>query len=488
MTNPTTGQSKGYGFVSYSRTEEARLALEHMNGKMLYSKPLVVSYHAPKKPRQAPQSSSPPDYSYQDSPLKNHRQDNVNSPSNTISSTVNGLGIDNVDQIAIDIKDLSIGQNHSTVSAFPLQRKTSVTDNYMMMQQVRMSPPFSSSPMSGSTAGGHSLASLASGLSIQQPPSQQQFNHSSSLPSSGIMRDFKQTTDGRPTLRRKSSLESISTVMTESSASIQKQKLTQAVIQCDIPFDNHNLVTEIVDMLLTLKKKERSLCLFNQDFLKSKIALALEALETFHEEEEDEEDEEVEEEYDQNNDHEQLFQQTLPKQISKKETRPVQGFSPSPISLPTKNTTNNTATVNSSIIKSIVGESKGEVEIPKSIPIRTSKAIPIIAPSVSFTNNQHHNSNNTSILNNSKNSELTMEQKETIDSLIEAMEGKPVHEKKQLLGDRLFPLVKATGTKQAPKVTIRLLDTVDLLELATLMFDKELLKKQVDVVNSTMKQ
>lgn len=83
---------------------------------------------------------------------------------------------------------------------------------------------------------------------------------------------------------------------------------------------------------------------------------------------------------------------------------------------------------------------------------------------------------------------LTIEQKEMIDSLITAMEGKPVHEKKQLLGDRLFPLVKATGTKQAPKVTIRLLDTVDLLELATLMFDKEALKKQVDIVNSAMKQ
>lgn len=171
----------------------------------------------------------------------------------------------------------------------------------MMMQQVRMSPPFSSSPMSGSTAGGRSLASLASGLSIQQPPPPpQQFNHSSSLPSSGIMRDFKQTVDGRPTLRRKSSLESISTVMTESSASIQRQKLTQAVIQCDIPFDNHNLVTEIVDMLLTLKKKERSLCLFNQDFLKSKIALALEALETFHDEEEG---------YDQDDEQEQVLHQ-----------------------------------------------------------------------------------------------------------------------------------------------------------------------------------
>jgi hypothetical protein len=176
-----------------------------------------------------------------------------------------------------------------------------------------MSPPFSSSPISGST--GHSLASLASGLSVQPPPlSQQQqqhttltlaptagLPHSSSPPppqlSGGngrLTKEYKHTADGRPTLRRKSSLESISTVMTESSANLQRQKLTQAVLQCDVPFDNQNLVSDIVDMLMTLKKKERSLCLFNKDFIKGKIQLALEALETFGDGDDSEEDDEEE--------------------------------------------------------------------------------------------------------------------------------------------------------------------------------------------------
>jgi hypothetical protein len=181
------------------------------------------------------------------------------------------------------------------------------------MQQVRMSPPFSSSPISGST--GHSLASLASGLSVQPPPlSQQQQQHTtltltptSGLPHSSsppppqlsggngrLAKEYKHTADGRPTLRRKSSLESISTVMTESSANLQRQKLTQAVLQCDVPFDNQNLVSDIVDMLMTLKKKERSLCLFNKDFIKGKIQLALEALETFGDGDDSEEDDEEE--------------------------------------------------------------------------------------------------------------------------------------------------------------------------------------------------
>ncbi|CAM0142900.1 unnamed protein product [Umbelopsis sp. WA50703] len=43
------------------------------------------------------------------------------------------------------------------------------------------------------------------------------------------------------------------------------------------------------------------------------------------------------------------------------------------------------------------------------------------------------------------------------------------YEQKQKLGDRLFPLIKATGVKQAPKVTIRLLDTIDLPWLSQIM-------------------
>jgi hypothetical protein len=61
-------------------------------------------------------------------------------------------------------------------------------------------------------------------------------------------------------------------------------------------FDSQKMVSDIVDLLLTLKKKERSLCLFNQDFLKDKIELALEALETCDDgDDSDSEDEEEKE-------------------------------------------------------------------------------------------------------------------------------------------------------------------------------------------------
>jgi RNA recognition motif-containing protein len=58
MSNPATGLSKGYGFVSYSKPEEAALALNEMNGIMVRSKAMVVAYHEPKKPRQEKSSST----------------------------------------------------------------------------------------------------------------------------------------------------------------------------------------------------------------------------------------------------------------------------------------------------------------------------------------------------------------------------------------------------------------------------------------------
>jgi hypothetical protein len=123
------------------------------------------------------------------------------------------------------------------------------------------------------------------------------------------------------------------------------------------------------------------------------------------------------------------------------------------------------------------------IDIPKSIPIRVSKAIPIVAPPAAAPVSNNRTSSTINVTNG-----LSTDNKAIIESVMKAMDGKQIHEKKQLLGDRLFPLVKATGTKQAPKVTIALLDNVDLLELATMMFDKDALKKQVDITFNAVKQ
>ena len=137
---------------------------------------------------------------------------------------------------------------------------------------IRTSPQFASRP---------SLASLASGASIQQAPVSAMYEK---------MEQEKILEEKPRTLRRKGSLESVSSVMTESSAQVQRQRMTEAVKRCG---NYGNDVPDIVDMLLTLKKKERSICLFNPDFLKDKISAAVEALEICEDDDDEEDDDEI---------------------------------------------------------------------------------------------------------------------------------------------------------------------------------------------------
>ncbi|OBZ91501.1 Polyadenylate-binding protein 4 [Choanephora cucurbitarum] len=381
MSNPQNGLSKGYGFVSFSKPEEAALALQKMKGFQFRNKSMIVAYHEPKKPRQE-KSSSTTTSSFH-SPPPSAPIDYATTPyfetRHPHEGLMNGLNMDHTDHLAMNMKDLAIGTT--------MQRKVSaVESNY----PPRHSPPFVARP---------SLASLASGASIQPvPPHAYKKVESRKIEEDSL----------RP-LRRKSSLESVNSIMTESSAQMQRVRMTEAVKNCG-SFGKE--LNDIVDMLLTLKRKERSLCLFNTDFLKEKISAALEALEIC-------EDEDV------------VIEQTPIKPMAMVSTE----ISPprSPVKKPSV------------------------YQNPVAATVRKSKAIPIVAPPT---------------VNSSK----TME----IEALLSSLEGKSTHEKKQLLGDQLFPLVKATGVKPAPKITIRLLDTVKLEELARIMFDKDALRVQVD--------
>lgn len=117
------------------------------------------------------------------------------------------------------------------------------------------------------------------------------------------------------------------------------------------------------------------------------------------------------------------------------------------------------------------------------VPPRISKAIPIVAPPPDSPTKTASPKPKASPTSNVPKDSKTQE----VENLLASLEGKPTHEKKQQLGDRLFPLVKATGTKHAPKVTIRLLDTIDLHELARFMHDKDRLKEQVDIAFASLK-
>ncbi|RIA86814.1 hypothetical protein C1645_778700 [Glomus cerebriforme] len=68
-----------------------------------------------------------------------------------------------------------------------------------------------------------------------------------------------------------------------------------------------------------------------------------------------------------------------------------------------------------------------------------------------------------------------------IEEFMETLKNKPINEQKQKLGDRLYPKVKSHCLKNAIaiKVTINLLDTNDLYELAHSMNDKDKFQQMV---------
>ncbi|SAM07661.1 hypothetical protein [Absidia glauca] len=80
------------------------------------------------------------------------------------------------------------------------------------------------------------------------------------------------------------------------------------------------------------------------------------------------------------------------------------------------------------------------------------------------------------------------EQHHSMARFVESMKGLSLLQQKQQLGDFLFPHVKATGTKQASKVTIHLLDTQPLDQLAYSMSSMALLKPLVDKAFFTLTQ
>ncbi|KAG0166543.1 hypothetical protein DFQ28_007184 [Apophysomyces sp. BC1034] len=408
MHNPATGQSKGYGFVSYGKAEEAAAALHEMQGQMVATKPLVVAYHEPKKGRQEKAEKRPireGGGAYERTTEYNHLPPRYPraSPDSHEEMLNNELEGGHTDHMFIN--NPSVEQRQPPSIHLP-QRKASPNnglDRSAVEAHARISPQIPFSPNSG-TSTGPSLASLASGLTVQPPP----------LPS---------TRQERPTFRRRESTESMNSVMTEFSADVQRHKIAEAVLRCG---DYGNHVMDIVDMLLTLKRKERSLCLFNQDFLRQKIKLAQESLEIFDDESESEDEVVV---VDIRKEHQQeptVLRKTRPQSI-----------------LP---------------------------------PRRISKAIPIVSPTPEIQQPSESNAPENLVLD------------DEIAKLLKNLQDRPPLQQKQLFGDRLFPLVKATGTKLAPKVTIRLLDTVELHELARMMNDPSALKKQAGIAYASLKK
>lgn len=139
IANAATNQSRGYGFVSYSRPEEAAFALNQMNGAVLGSKPILVAYHEPKKPRVLPVSPKSPGTSESGSqvaslPPFESAAHEANDLYQDLYNSVVGTGI---------VWESNLNQVTETLSKLPRQEQVALlTQPLLLLEKVIISLKF----------------------------------------------------------------------------------------------------------------------------------------------------------------------------------------------------------------------------------------------------------------------------------------------------------------------------------------------------------
>jgi polyadenylate-binding protein len=230
----------------------------------------------------------------------------------------------------------------------------------------------------------------------------------------------------------------------------EKERLYNAVARLE-----PQNATEITDLLLSLNKKERALCLFNADYLNSKVESAKNILSVL-------EDDPVPTPPASKPDPTGASQEASSKRVAARSGSPKTpdlsysrgpSVAASPAAPVTPNTTSMTipptsssATTTTTSVHTLATLAKLPateiLKIAGGNPVATTglplpKADPLVTRST--------------------------------DEFIDSIQVKSIAQQKQAVGDKLFKVIKAFGIKGAPKITILLLDTEDLRALAHLM-------------------
>ncbi|KAL1916989.1 uncharacterized protein VTP21DRAFT_5186 [Calcarisporiella thermophila] len=398
MTNPITGQSKGFGFVSFSKAEEAARALHAMNGQQTLSKQLIVAYHEPKKSREQKitPATSPTLLAPGGIPIRRFSTSAYNDvqvpPVSNSDGTVNSEFLSALPSLPAPVRNniLRPELEKRLESLCPAGESDRIVGQLMDMSVSDIGDALKSPSALEAKVGD---AKRAMGMVRAAPaPSQEHL----SVPR---------------TLRRRGSVGSVSSVMTERTASDQKKKMTDAVARITSEY-----VEDIVDMLLTLRRKERSLCLFNPDYLREKIRMAREALDIVGEEEEPSDSEEEEEiaAAEEEDEEREKERKRVPKAVG-----PV-------IAVP-------------------LPQHQGQTPLAQAPKKHPEAHVPSSA-----------------------------------DKLLSTLAGLSEHQQKEIVGERLYPVIKALGVKRANRITIRLLDTEGIHVLVQALDDPTQLRTLVD--------
>ncbi|PSR70582.1 hypothetical protein PHLCEN_2v13553 [Hermanssonia centrifuga] len=209
----------------------------------------------------------------------------------------------------------------------------------------------------------------------------------------------------------------------------EKERMTSAIAKLE-----SSRVGELTELLMSLPKRDRAMCLFNAEILRAKIVDAKLVLEADQDDGEDE--------------------------------------------ARTAKVPDTPATPQARKISSSFDASPKTPDLSSRGPSATASPAPVTpsATSTSYTAAALANLPASEVVRiaNSANASLPFSKADPLvvkatDEFVDSLLDKPIQTQKQSLGDKLWRVIKAFGIKGAPKITIALLDQEDLRSLAHLM-------------------
>ncbi|KAF8439043.1 hypothetical protein L210DRAFT_2241444 [Boletus edulis BED1] len=468
-----SGDSRGFGFVSYQTPDQAAAALHGMNGILLGSKQLVVRLHEPKQLRQEKlaqrfgHNGHPRSASGATSPTASEGGESYvgfsspRHPSSVLGSPV--IGVDRPDRgrrgsgsyyNAALSGTLNLPMRYDDLAALsPVVRKEVLTGELSRRIKSSESVPADQLDVVVESLVGLSLSEVVAGIQDPAKLADQVAGARATLkpktpspaksPSPANSQDSR-LLDPSQLAATASAPEhpstpisispSLSTPPRTSSPSgsvpptSERDRMTAAVAKIEPSRQN-----ELIELLMSLPKRERAMCLFNVEVLRVKIADAKMVLDSS----------EVEEE-------------------------PKAEPSPAPVPVTPQAKKISTASLEGSP-RTPALSSRGPSAASSPVPVTPSSASHTIAslarlPAAEII--KLANSSSATGLPLPKVDPLVVK---ATDEFVDGLLDKPIQTQKQQLGDKLFRAIKSYGIKGAPKLTIVLLDQDDLRALAHLM-------------------
>ncbi|KAI7879308.1 hypothetical protein K492DRAFT_163965 [Lichtheimia hyalospora FSU 10163] len=447
MSNPVNGQSKGFGFVSYTHVDEAAAALKGMNGQVVGVKQLTVAYHEPRKlrtmspafvPQQQPTTSS---YPFQPS------SSTLNESTSRMQYSRSTSRFKTIDtQSDMQVPDHHHAVMASTSASTPTNRTYAYgTKETMISTRRKQSPLMIESTMTRiSDIPQHNKNAFTTDDGDGRPTPA---NKSLHLPYS----------QSQQRLNHDNTTEKLHVITQD----LRRVRLAEAATRL-ATFDYD--LNQVVDLLSTMSETDQATCLFNPQFLSQKLQVVMNILH-------------------QTNDPSEQTRMMLASTTTTLNTIE----NPINIQHPSSNNTMMTLTApwkyhqySNSYGSSDVSGGAQEEDINhhentlgdvQPAPVSTYLEFepdpetcytPVAEPPYYLFDTNGYPSPP-----DEYKSEFTV-----IQEKLSQMKNATILQRRQMLGDHLFPYVKRTGVKRAPKVTVYLLDTIKPEELATIMFDK----------------